>query len=225
MIRQETLDFIKDVAENNDREWFAANKARYEAAREDIYTLIDQLIPELAAVDSAFPIDTPAKKCLMRIYRDVRFSKNKDPYKSNYGVSFDVKGRGVTTPDYYLHIQPGKSFLGVGFWMPEPAVLKKIREEIDYNTSEFTDIINAKDFKKLFKLSEEDKLKKAPKGYEADHPQIELLKLKSFIAVYQLDDKELVNKEIVDKLRTAFKVINPFVLFLRNAVGHNDENL
>jgi uncharacterized protein (TIGR02453 family) len=222
MIHQETLDFIKDVAENNDREWFAENKQRYEIARADTFTFIEKLIPELAAIDSAFSIDTPAKKCLMRIYRDVRFSKNKDPYKSNFGISFDVKGRGVTSPDYYLHIQPGKSFLGVGFWMPEPAVLKKIREEIDYNTSEFMDIIEAKDFKKIFKLSDEDKLKKAPKGYESDHPQIEVLKLKSFIAVYELADKELLDKEIVNKLKTAFKAIRPFVLFLRNAVGHGD---
>ena len=221
MIKQETLDFIKDVAENNDRDWFAENKHRYETARADLFTLIGQLIPELAAIDPAFPVDTPAKKCLMRIYRDVRFSKNKDPYKSNYGITFDVKGRGVTTPDYYLHIQPGKCFLGVGFWMPEPAVLKKIREEIDYNADDFLKVINSKDFKKFFKLSEEDKLKKAPKGYEADHPQIELLKLKSYIAIYNLQDEELLDKEIVNKLTNAFKAINPFVLFLRNAVGHS----
>ena len=221
MIKQETLDFIKDVAEHNDRDWFAENKHRYETARTDLFTLIEKLIPELAAIDPAFPIDTPAKKCLMRIYRDVRFSKNKDPYKSNYGITFDVKGRGVTTPDYYLHIQPGKSFLGVGFWMPEPSVLKKIREEIDYNAAEFLEIIDNPDFKKIFKLSQEDKLKNAPKGYETSHPQIELLKLKSYIAIYNLEDKELLNKEIVNKLTTAFKVINPFVLFLRNAVGHN----
>ena len=222
MIKQETLDFIKDVADNNDRDWFAENKSRYEAARADVFLLIDKLIPELAAVDSAFPVDTPAKKCLMRIYRDIRFSKNKAPYKSNFGISFDVKGRGVTTPDYYLHIQPGKCFLGVGFWMPEPSVLKKIREEIDYNTSEFMEIISSNDFNRIFKLSDEDKLKNAPKGYEADHPQIEYLKLKSFIAVYELQDKDLLSPGIVDKLKTAFKVIHPFVLFLRNAVGHSD---
>jgi len=221
MIKQETLDFIKDVAEHNDRDWFAENKYRYETARADLFTLIEKLIPELAAIDPAFPVDTPAKKCLMRIYRDVRFSKNKEPYKSNYGITFDVKGRGITTPDYYLHIQPGKSFLGVGFWMPEPSVLKKIREEIDYNTAEFLEIIDNPDFKKIFTLSQEDKLKNAPKGYETNHPQIELLKLKSYIAIYNLEDKELLNKEIVNKLTTALKVINPFVLFLRNAVGHS----
>lgn len=219
MIKPETLAFIADVAKNNNREWFAEHKGRYETAKLDIYAFAEQMIPILAAIDPEFPIDTPPKKCLMRIYRDVRFSKNKDPYKSNYGITFDVKGRGVTTPDYYLHIQPGKSFLGVGFWMPEAAVLKKIREEIDYNTSEFLEIVNAAAFKKIFKLSKEDTLKNAPKGYDPEHPQIEFLKLKSFIATYPLKDEELLKPDFVNKLKTALETIYPFVLFLRNAVA------
>jgi len=219
MIQSETLAFIKDISENNDREWFAAHRDRYESAREDVLLLIEKLIPELARTDPQFPIDTPAKKCLMRIYRDVRFSKNKDPYKNNFGVSFNVKGKGIPTPEYYLHIQPGKNFFGVGFWMPESPVLKNIREEIDYNASEFLDIVNAEAFKKLFKLSEEDKLKNMPKGYPIDHPQIEFLKLKSFIAIMPLKDEELLKPQIVDKLKNAFESIQPFVLFLRNAVS------
>lgn len=219
MIKPETLAFITDVAQNNTREWFAENKGRYETAKDDVLAFVDQLIPQLAAVDPEFSIDTPAKKCLLRIYRDVRFSKNKDPYKNNYGISFNVKGKGIPDPGYYLHIQPGQCFLGAGFWMPEAPVLKKIREEIDYNTSEFLNIIHAKSFENTFKLSQEDKLKNAPKGYEADHPQIELLKLKSFIAIYPLKDKELLEAGIVDKLKNAFESVYPFILFLRNAVA------
>ena len=219
MIKAETLTFIKDVAEHNDREWFALNKDRYDESRADVLDFIDELIPLLASTDPSFSIDTPAKKCLMRIYRDVRFSKNKDPYKNNYGISFNAKSNGIPNPDYYLHIQPGKSFFGVGFWMPEAPILKKIREEIDYNTSEFLAIINADGFKKLFSLSKEDTLKNAPKGYEIDHPQIDLLKLKSFIAIYPINDKELLGKGIADKLKMAFENIYPFVLFLRNAVA------
>ncbi|RZK79831.1 MAG: DUF2461 domain-containing protein [Pedobacter sp.] len=219
MIKVETLKFIRDVAENNDRDWFAANKDRYETARADVFDFIELLIPELAAVDPEFSIDTPAKKCLLRIYRDVRFSKNKDPYKNNYGISFNVKGKGIPSPDYYLHIQPDKSFFGVGFWMPESPVLKKIREEIDYNASEFLGVVGASDFTKLFQLSEEGKLKNMPKGYEIDHPQIEYLKLKSFIAIMPIKDEELLKPQIVDKLKTAFNAIQPFVLFLRNAVS------
>lgn len=221
MIKPETLSYIADVAKNNDRNWFAENKERYETAKEDVLSFVDLLIPELAATDPEFSIDTPAKKCLMRIYRDVRFSKNKDPYKNNYGIAFNVKPKGVPEPGYYLHIQPGgESFFAAGFWMPEASILKKIREEIDYNTSEFLETIESEGFRKIFKLSDEDKLKNAPKGYEVDHPHINILKLKSFIAVYPLKDEELLKPQIVDKLKTAFEGVYPFVLFLRNAVAN-----
>lgn len=218
MIKPETFAFITDVARNNNREWFAEHKARYENAKEDVLAFVDQLIPVLAGIDPHFSIDTPAKKCLLRIYRDVRFSKNKDPYKNNFGISFNIKGTGIHGPGYYLHLQPGECFLGAGFWMPEAPVLKKIREEIDYNTSEFLDIVHAKSFKSTFKLSTEDTLKNAPKGYEQDHPQIEFLKLKSFVAVYPLPDEAILKPGIVDQLKTAFEGVYPFILFLRNAV-------
>jgi uncharacterized protein (TIGR02453 family) len=217
MIKPKTLSFLTELTENNNREWFAENKYLYEEAKADLFPFIAKLIKELAAIDPQFSADTEPKKALMRIYRDVRFSKNKDPYKKNYGIAFDVKGYGPNTAAYYLHLQPGNTFFGVGFWQPESSVLKMIREEIDYNTSEFLDVINAKEFKDTYRLSQEDKLKKAPKGYEITHPQIELLKLKSFIAIYSIPDAELFKPTIVDKLITAFRTIQPFVLFLRKA--------
>lgn len=206
------------MTENNNREWFAENKERYETAKADVLSFIDQLIPQLASIDPAFSLETPSKRCLLRIYRDVRFSKNKDPYKNNYGIFFAVRGKGVNEPGYYLHIQPGACFFAAGLWMPEAGVLKKIREEIDYNTTEFSDIIEAANFKDTFQLSQEDKLKKAPKGYEPEHPQIELLKLKSFIATFPIKDEEFLKPGIVDKLKKAFQNVYPFVVFLRNAV-------
>lgn len=217
MLNKKTFDFLKNIVENNNREWFAENKHLYEEAKADLFPFIAILIKELAAIDPQYSADTEPKKALMRIYRDVRFSKNKDPYKNNYGIAFDVKGYGPNTPSYYLHLQPGNCFFGVGFWQPEATVLKMIREEIDYNTAEFVDIINAKAFKDIYRLSKEDTLKKAPKGYEIDHPQIDLLKLKSFISVYKIADSEFLKPTIVDKLITAFKTIQPFVLFLRKA--------
>ncbi|MES2651726.1 MAG: DUF2461 domain-containing protein [Bacteroidota bacterium] len=217
MLNKKTFDFLDILSENNNREWFAENKHLYEEAKADLFVMIAELIKEFAAIDSQYSADTEPKKALMRIYRDVRFSKNKDPYKKNYGIAFDVKGYGPNTPSYYLHIQPGSCFFGVGFWQPETQVLKMIREEIDYNASEFLSIIAADDFKKTYRLSQEDKLKKAPKGYEIDHPQLELLKLKSFIAIYNIDDKEFFKPTIVNKLKTAFEIIQPFVLFLRKA--------
>ncbi|MBC7615571.1 MAG: DUF2461 domain-containing protein [Pedobacter sp.] len=217
MLNKKTFDFLEKIVENNNREWFAENKYLYEEARVDLLMLITELIKEFSAIDLQYSADTEPKKALMRIYRDVRFSKNKDPYKNNYGIAFDVKAYGPNTPSYYLHIQPGKCFFGVGFWQPESQILKMIREEIDYNASEFLSVIDADDFKTTFRLSEEDKLKKAPKGYEIEHPQIELLKLKSFIAIYNIEDREFFKPTIVNKLKTAFKIIQPFVLFLRKA--------
>lgn len=221
MLKKETINFLNLVAANNNREWFAANKYLYEEAKADLFPFIAKLIKELSAIDPQYSSATEPKKALMRIYRDVRFSKNKDPYKKNYGIAFDVKGYGPNTPSYYLHIQPGGCFFGVGFWQPEAAVLKKIREEIDYSAEEFLAIVNDKNFKKIYKLSSEDKLKKAPKGYEIDHPQIEFLKLKSFIATFQIPDSEFLEPTIVDKLITAFATIQPFVLFLRKATDVN----
>lgn len=217
MLNKKTLDFLELLSENNNREWFAQNKHLYEEAKADLFIMIAQLIKEFSAIDPQYSADTEPKKALMRIYRDVRFSKNKDPYKKNYGITFDVKGYGPHTPSYYLHLQPGNCFFGVGFWQPEPQILKMIREEIDYNASEFLSVIEADDFKKTYKLSEEDKLKKAPKGYEIDHPQLELLKLKSFIAIYNIDEEEFFKPTIVNKLKTAFEIIQSFVLFLRKA--------
>lgn len=218
MIHSDTLEFITDLAEHNDREWFGENKARYEIAKDNVLQLVAQIIPKLAVIDPEFSVDTPAKKCLMRIYRDVRFSKNKNPYKTNYGISFNVKPKGIPDPGYYLHIQPGQSFFAAGFWMPEAAILKKVREEIDYNASEFLSILDNKNFKKLYTLEQADKLKNAPKGYEVDHPQIEFLKLKSFIALTPIKDNDLLGQGIINQLEEAFTGIYPFVQFLRNSV-------
>lgn len=220
MLHKNTFDFIKELAKNNNREWFAANKQRYEELREqDLFPFIAQLIKELAAIDPEFSADTEPKKALLRIYRDIRFSPNKDPYKKHYGIAFDIKGYSETTQSYYLHIEQGNSFFGAGFWQPEAHILKMVREEIDYNGSEFLEVVNNKEFKSVFKLSEEGKLKKAPKGYESDHPQIEWLKLKSFAAMYPIADSEFLKPGIVNKLKTAFAAVQPFILFLRKATA------
>lgn len=217
MLKLSTLEFLKLIAQNNNREWFNANKKLYEDAKQDIYAFIEKLIPIFSAIDPHYPAEATAKKVLMRIYRDVRFSKNKNPYKLNYGLAFDVKNYGPRTPSYYVHIQPGSCFFGVGFWQPEAEVLKQIREEIDYSAEKFLAIVENPNFKKYFHISQEDKLKTTPKGYEKDHPQIEFLRLKSFIAVMPIEEKEFLRDEIVEKLKTAFQNIQPFVLFLRDA--------
>lgn len=218
MLKKETLNFIKEVAENNNREWFAANKDVYEAAKADVLALVGTLIPELAKVDPLLSAEADPKKSLLRIYRDVRFSKNKDPYKNNFGIWFSAKSRGGNEPGYYLHIQPGKSFIAGGYWMPEAPHLKLIRQEIDYNIGDFKEIINEKDFKRNFKLGFDNALKNAPKGYDPADPNIEFLKLKSFEATQKIDDEEFLKPNLVNKLISSFKTIQPLVAFLRNAI-------
>lgn len=218
MLKKETLSFIKDVAENNNREWFAANKEVYENAKADVLALVTAIVPELAKVDPLLSAEADPKKSLLRIYRDVRFSKNKDPYKNNFGIWFSAKSKGGNEPGYYLHIQPGKSFIAGGYWMPEAPHLKLIRQEIDYNIGDFKEIINNKDFKKSFKLGVDNALKNAPKGYDPADPNIEFLKLKSFEAITKLDDSEFLKPNLVNKLISSFKTVQPLVAFLRNAI-------
>ncbi|QNN41185.1 DUF2461 domain-containing protein [Pedobacter roseus] len=218
MLKKETLNFIRDVAENNNREWFAANKDIYETAKADVLELVATLIPELAKVDPLLSAEADPKKSLLRIYRDVRFSKNKDPYKNNFGIWFSAKSKGGNEPGYYLHIQPGKGFLAGGYWMPEAAHLKLIRQEIDYNIGDFKEIINDNDFKKSFKLGVDNALKNAPKGYDPADPNIEFLKLKSFEATTKISDEEFLKPNLVNKLISSFKTVQPLVAFLRNAI-------
>jgi uncharacterized protein (TIGR02453 family) len=217
MLKKETLNFIKDVAENNNREWFAVNKEVYEEAKNDVLKLVSAIIPELAKIDPILSAEADPKKCLLRIYRDVRFSKNKDPYKNNYGMWFSTK-KGGNEPGYYLHIQPGKSFIAGGYWMPDVPHLKLIRQEIDYNAEDFKAIINDQEFKKNFKLGVDNALKNAPKGYDPADPNIELLKLKSFEATMKIEDEEFFKPNLVNKLISSFKTVQPLVAFLRNAI-------
>ena len=218
MLKKETLIFIKSVAENNNREWFALNKNYYEEAKADVLILVEELMVVLARVDPLISATADPKKHLMRIYRVVRFSKNKDPYKNNFGIWFSAKGKGGNEPGYYLHIQPGKSFLAGGYWMPEAPHLKLIRQEIDYNISDFKEIIESPVFTKTFKLGKDNALKNAPKGYSPDDPNIEFLKLKSFEATMMIKDEDFLELSIVDHLVANYKIIYPLVAFLRNAI-------
>ncbi|MFC4212307.1 DUF2461 domain-containing protein [Pedobacter lithocola] len=218
MLKKETLVFLKNVIENNNREWFAENKPKYEEAKDDVLELVASIVPELSKINPLISSDTDPKKCVMRIYRDVRFSKNKDPYKNNFGIWFSSKTKGSNEPGYYLHIQPKKSFIAGGYWMPEPPHVKLIRQEIDYNIDEFKGIINNIEFKNNFKLGTGSALKNAPKGYDPADPNIEYLKLKSFEASMSIDDEEFFKPTLVNKLVTSFKTVSPLVAFLRNAI-------
>lgn len=218
MLNKKTFNFLSLVAENNNREWFAENKYLYEEAKADVIALVVTLIKGVSTIDPLISSDADPKKSVLRIYRDVRFSKNKDPYKNNFGVWFSAKGKGGNEPGYYLHIQPGNSFIAGGYWMPEVAHLKLIRQEIDYNINDFLAIIEDKIFAENFKLSTNNALKNAPRGYDPNDTNIKFLKLKSFEVLQKIEDEEFLNPKVVDKLISSYKIIYPLVVFLRKAI-------
>jgi len=213
IISSKTFEFLKKLAKNNNREWFNENKNLYTESQENIIIFLEDLIKEMADFDEELAkID--AKKSLFRIYRDTRFSKDKSPYKTNFGASLGM-GRGSQKGGYYLHIEPGKSFLAGGIYMPESSVLKQVRKEISLYGDDFLSIINNKDFKKHFpELNQDDKLVKVPQGFEKEDPMAEYLKLKNFIVIYHLKDEEVLDKNVIKNLTRIFKLMKPLNDFL-----------
>lgn len=208
-----TFDFIKKLTKNNNREWFNENKNLYIESQQNVISFLEDLINEMGEFDEELAKLDP-KKALFRIYRDTRFSKDKIPYKTNFGASLGM-GKGSQKGGYYLHIEPGKSFLAGGIYMPESSVLKEVRKEISLYGDDFIKIINNKDFKKHFpELDQDDKLKKVPQGFEKEDSMGEYLKLKSFIVVYNLKDEEVLDKNAAKNMAAIFKVMKPFNDFL-----------
>lgn len=219
MIHPDTLTFIADLKENNTREWFQVNKERYDNAQADVIAFAGKLIEALSKENAGVDADVDPKKCVMRIYRDIRFSKDKTPYKTNMAIGRLTKNKTVEI-GYYLQIEPGnKSFIAGGYWMPQGEHIKSIRQEIDYNATDLTSIVDAADFKKNFgEFRDQEKLKMLPKGYDADNENIELLKLKSFIAYRDLKDKELIGANAVKLVAQLCAKIHPLNVFLNNAI-------
>lgn len=218
MLHKSTFTFLTNLKKNNNREWFAEHKHEYEAAKENVVELVAEVLKCLSKNEPAYKEINPSK-LIMRIYRDVRFSKNKDPYKLNFGIPISTKAKGVDGPGFYLHIQPNESFIGGGYWMPDADKLKMIRQEIDYNGEALKKILNSKSFTKYYEgLSEEDKLKTAPKDYLKDHQDIELLKLKSFTAFHSISDTELQDKSVAKKIANAIEAMQPLINWLDEAL-------
>ena len=218
MINTETLKFLKALEKNNSKEWFDQNRKAYEQAKANYLDFVREVLDRMKKIDASLT-DLEPKQCVFRINRDVRFSKNKAPYKTNMGASFSKGGKKVQCAGYYFHLEPGASFIGGGFWMPMAPELNKIRQEIDYGFEEFNKIINKKKFKTSFgSLSETEKLTRPPKGYEAENPAIELLKLKSFIVMTEVKDAEVTSKELANKVVDHFETMMPLVDFLNKAI-------
>lgn len=220
MIASSTLTFLKSVAENNNRVWFQDNRTEYTTARENILDFTGEVIKGLARFDPTISSDLQAKDCVMRIYRDIRFSKDKSPFKTNFGIAISSAGKNFKGPGYYIHIKPEESFVAGGSWFPPSEELKSIRQEIDYNAADWHRVIDSPEFMSLFgEPDTEGKLRATPKGYASDHPEIEFLKLKSFTAGRKISDKELISAGSVDHVTGLFEKLYPFMFFLRNAIS------
>jgi uncharacterized protein (TIGR02453 family) len=218
MLQSATIKFLKTLEKNNNKPWFEDHRQQYEIAKGDFLLLVQQLISEIATFDK--PIgNLEAKNCTFRINRDVRFSRNKDPYKNNLAAYFNKDGKKGNGAGYYLHIQPGQSMAAGGIWMPEPAVLAGIRQEIDYNFAEWKKIILGKPFSKIFAEGiKGDALIRPPKGYDENNQAIEYLKMKSFIVTRAFTDKELQSNNFVKEVSNSFKIMKPLVDFINVAV-------
>lgn len=211
-----TLLFLKKLKANNNRDWFEANRGSYEQAKAEFETFANALLDGVKKFDKGIDPALTAKQCMFRINRDVRFSKDKSPYKTNMGAAMAPGGRKSTTAGYYLHIEPGKSFLAGGVYMPEPPQLQAIRQEIDYNGAPLVKLLKSANFKRYFKgLDEDGKLARPPKGYDESHPLIDLLKNKHFIVSHALTDAQVTDAKAVSYIVSGMKTMHPFLEYLR----------
>jgi len=220
-ISKDTLSFLKELKKNNDRDWFQENKKRYQKANQDVRDFLDALIPEIAKFDPSVR-GVEAKDCMFRIYRDVRFSKNKEPYKTNLGGYITSGGRKAMKAGYYVHIEPGRSMLAGGAYMPPAEWLKAIRKEIHYNSEELHKVIRSKTFKENFGELEGERLKTSPRDYPADHPEIELLRMKSLTAFHELKDSQLKSADFGKHATKVFKALKPLNDYLNMAMDGDE---
>ncbi|UFH53427.1 DUF2461 domain-containing protein [Spirosoma sp. KNUC1025] len=204
-----TLEFMRELVQNNNREWFHANRPRYDSAKAELCAVTERVLTGLSPFEPL--ANTSVKDCIFRINRDIRFSKGKAPYKSNLAFAIGPGGRQSGRIDYYVHIQPdNQSFLGAGMWQPTPANLAKFRQEIDYNVQELKDIIEAEAFKAYFPEAHGEMLKSMPKGYPADHPEIDLLRRKELFFMHRYTDKDVLKPNFAEELVRGCLIIKPY---------------
>lgn len=219
-MQNSTIQFLKKLSKNNNKPWFDANRKAYDEARGDFEIFLQNVIDGFAKSDPSIA-SLKAKECMFRINRDIRFSKEKTPYKKNFAASINRGGKKSIYAGYYFHLEPGNSFVGGGIWMPMPGETQKIRQEIDYSLEEFKKIVGSKKFVSVYKDLDRDAeitLTNVPKGYEKENPAASFLKLKSWIAMRPVSDAELSSKTLVKDTVDAFKTIQPLINFLNRAV-------
>ena len=219
MLQSSTLRFLATLKKNNNKAWFEENRNLYENAKEDFSLMVEALIKAIARFDESIGLLKP-KDCTFRINRDVRFSSDKTPYKSNMAAAFSKGGKKAMVAGYYFHCEPGQSFTAGGFYNPLPDQLAKIRQEIDYNFDDWMKIVNTKRFKSQFPKGVQGTgtLVRPPKGYDENSPALLFLKMKGFIVISEFSDTELLEKDAVKKVALSFEAMKPMIDFLNRAV-------
>ncbi|MFV5692348.1 DUF2461 domain-containing protein [Flavobacterium sp. LT1R49] len=220
MLSKDTLQFLDDLKANNNRDWFLENKKRYEAFKKDYQQLVADLLDVMKPMDPSLEM-LEVKNCTFRINRDIRFSKDKTPYKSHLGVWLSSGAKGLNRSGYYIHLEKGASFIAGGLYCPEADDLKKMRKEIAYFHDDLEAILEDKNFKKEFKdfdRNEKNTLKNPPRGYEKDHPAIDLLKLKSFESSQRIDISEVTKKDFVATMSKKLITLKPLNDFINRAL-------
>lgn len=221
MLNNNTLNFLKELKDNNSKEWLDDNKKGYENAKNDILTLTAELITSLSGIDKAIlNAYLDPKKCITRLNRDLRFAKDKTPYKTDYYIVLNKNGKNSPSAFYFLHIEPDNCFVGGGVYNPQPEQLKKIRQEIDYAFNEWSIIINDKTFKKIFPsgINNSGVLSRTPKEFDEANQASEFLKMKGFFTMEKITDKEIIADDTFAKINNYFKTTKPLVDFLNRAI-------
>lgn len=219
MLSTDSLQFIDDLTANNNRDWFLDNKKRYEKFKTDYQSLVAAFLDEMKPLDKSLEL-LEVKNCTFRINRDIRFSKDKTPYKNHLGIWMSSGVKGLNRAGYYIHLGREESFIAGGFYSPEAPDLKKVRKEIAFFHDDLEEIVSEKSFKKIFgSLDQSNTLKNAPKDYEKDHPAIEFLKLKSFTATQKIDFTDATKADFVKKTVEKLILLKPLNDFLNRALA------
>ena len=218
MISNKVFQFLTELKNNNDRNWFNDNKSWYQEARAEFEVFITKLIEQIATFDPPI-LRLEAKKCIFRIYKDVRFSKDKKPYKINFGAHLvDTHERPHDRAGYYVHIEPGSCFLAGGAYMPPSSWLNAIRESIDSRGQELVNILKSASFKKYFDGIDGEQLKTKPRDYPEEHPYIDLLRYKSYTVIHNVSDSDVMSENFLPYAIEVFKALKPFDDFLNQSL-------
>jgi uncharacterized protein (TIGR02453 family) len=216
MALSSSVSFFKKLKKNNNREWFAENKPKFKELELEIKAFGEKLKDRLNEFDNVDRFK------LFRIYRDIRFSKDKTPFKTHFGLTWH-RTKPLYRGGYYLHISPGKNFLACGFWDPNPNDLKRIRKELEYDAKEFRDIISSKEFFSVWGNLEGRELITAPRNFDKNHPNIDLIRKKQYIFSISFSDKEVCEPKFINKLENALKIVRPFTDYMSDVLT-SDEN-